>query len=273
VSIHTLIPEAHSYGIAILVIFGLSSFSLALHIHSHALAGKRISFWVIHNGVMTFTIVWGLLLFDIRQIVGNAPITWIISIPLGIVAGWVAGWSDRTIIRYLLRRQLVLRNASLRNRRTDIRQTQNDWNLPVRSNHVPIATRLAKRRIISLHKGQQSFQPSLEYQQFGLWSIIITAVLEELIYRGFLVKVCFLLPNSFLIGIALVGIILAFSLAHIQFGWPHVLAKLPLSTLTMIIVLALGTVLPAIVAHIVFNISVWKDKRSQPVFLGPHEQS
>lgn len=270
---HILIPEAYIYGIAILVIFGLSPFSLALHIYSWGLLGKRVGFFAFYNGVMIFIIVWGLLLFNADQIIGNSLLTWIFSIPLGLAVGWVAGWSDRTIIRYASRRQLIRRNASIRGRKTSIMRIRSDWNLPTRSVHLPITNRLAKRRVISLHKGQQSFQLSLEHQQFGFWPIVIVAILEELIFRGFLVQACFLLPRSFLITIALVGIVLVFSFAHIQFGWPHVLAKMPLSVLAMIAVIVLGTVLPAVVAHMVFNIEVWKDKNRQPVLNSAYEQS
>ena len=85
------------------------------------------------------------------------------------------------------------------------------------------------------------------------------AVLEELIYRGFLVRSAFLLPALPLAAGAIVGIVLIFALAHLQFGWEHVMAKLPLSALAMVAVVLLGTVLPAVVAHVLFNVKLARE--------------
>jgi hypothetical protein len=256
--VHTLIPEADSYGIAILVVYSLSAGSLAVHIHSRLLAGKRSSFWTVYNCILAFTVAWGFLLFQPGQILGNSLTAWILSIPTGIVAGWMAGWAERAIIRGISRRQLVLANRSDPNGSSNTvwraRRTRLDH---VRSAPTT-AGRGAKRRDIGLHKGPQSFQLSPAELQFGFWPIMVASVLEELVYRGFLVQVCFLLPNRFLIVMALAGTLLVFALSHIQFGWLHVLAMSPLSALALVAVLSFGTVLPAVVAHIIFNIRVWK---------------
>jgi membrane protease YdiL (CAAX protease family) len=96
----------------------------------------------------------------------------------------------------------------------------------------------------------------------GLWLLLVIAALEEFIYRGLLIGVCFLLPNGGLMTFALIGNIVAFALSHIWFGWPHVLAKFPLSVVTTAVTLVMGTILPAIIAHLFFNAIFWKDMRS-----------
>jgi Type II CAAX prenyl endopeptidase Rce1-like len=260
---HTLIPEADSYGIVILVVYSVSSSSLAVHIiNSRWLAGKRNSFWTVRNWVMAFTVAWGFVLFPAGQIFGNSPSAWVLSIPFGIVAGWVAGWADRAIIRRTSRWQQISANRSGPKGSSTTRLTHNAVPRNLRPSLIPTAGQAARRRDIGLHEGRQSFRLSATELQFGFWSIAIASVLEELIYRGFLVQVCFLLPNRFLIAVALAGTLIVFALSHIQFGWSHVLAKFPLGALALISVLYFGTVLPAVAAHVVFNIGVWKGRNS-----------
>jgi membrane protease YdiL (CAAX protease family) len=94
-------------------------------------------------------------------------------------------------------------------------------------------------------------------------SLLIAAVLEELVYRGLLVSVCYLPAGIGWNALLLLVMMTVFALSHIWFGWAHVLAKLPLSATTMVTVLALGTVLPAIVAHVFFNYRIWRETRSR----------
>jgi hypothetical protein len=82
----------------------------------------------------------------------------------------------------------------------------------------------------------------------------LTAILEEVLYRGYLVVLCQDIPNILLSKAALVSTILAFALAHIYAGLPNALAKLPLGIMALASVLTFDALLPAIAAHLVFNI-------------------
>ena len=264
--IHTLIPEAESYGVAIAVIFCLGCSSLTEKIYLQRLGSRAINFMVVHNALLGLIVVWGFLIFDAGPIFGNSVSAWLASFPLGLIAGLIAGWSDRAIVRYLSRRRFVVGNHSVRSSQTVTRRTQHE--VSVRSTYFRGSGLSPRRTLVRSPNMQKGVQHALESQRFEISSLVMGAVLEELIYRGFLVSACFLLPTNFLIGIALASSIIIFALSHIRFGWPHVLAKLPLGALAMIAVLSLGTVLPAVVAHVVFNIGIWKDMRNQPAFLG-----
>jgi membrane protease YdiL (CAAX protease family) len=98
--------------------------------------------------------------------------------------------------------------------------------------------------------------------------LIVVAILEEVVFRGLLVQVCLELPDTALIVAVLSGSLVMFSLSHLSFGWPHVVGKFPLGVVTLVGTLALGTVLPAIIAHVMFNSQVWRDRTHQPVFSG-----
>jgi Type II CAAX prenyl endopeptidase Rce1-like len=100
--------------------------------------------------------------------------------------------------------------------------------------------------------------PPLDPRAFPLWGDVSVGALEELIYRGFLVQAALLLAAPYAAPV-LAATAAAYALSHIWFGWRHVAAKLPLSLLALGSTLALGTVLPALVAHVYFNARVWSD--------------
>jgi len=101
--------------------------------------------------------------------------------------------------------------------------------------------------------------PESDLRQFPLLTIVTAAVLEEGFFRGVLLRTA-LLPQSLVVATALVCFtVVAFSVAHVFFGWEHVLAKTPLGIAAACSVLALGSLLPAVVAHVWFNVSVWRD--------------
>jgi uncharacterized membrane protein len=55
-----------------------------------------------------------------------------------------------------------------------------------------------------------------------------------------------------------------FAVSHVFFGWGQVLSKLPLAALCTIAVLVTGTVLPAVIGHVIFNAWVWRYHRATP---------
>jgi hypothetical protein len=265
---HTPIPEANSYGIALLIVYSLSCFSIAGQIHSRWLAALGVHFASVYSAVMSFTVALGFLLIDPNRIFGCSAITWIISVPIGLVAGLMACWCDRRILRHLSRRRLMQVKSGEGGRLGYNWRTQPASNLFGRFEYAPVASSLVGKRRSRFLKTEQDLRSFSEIQQIGVSSLVIIAVLEEMIFRGFLLNLCFALPTTYLITIAVFGTILFFSLSHIHFGWPHVLAKLPLGVLTTITALWSGAVLPAIVAHVVFNFRAWKDQRNRPVWVG-----
>jgi membrane protease YdiL (CAAX protease family) len=83
---------------------------------------------------------------------------------------------------------------------------------------------------------------------------VLAAVLEEIVYRGYLISLCSEIPNTALYTVALSSTVLAFAAAHIYSGPAQALAKLPLGLLAIAAVLISGALLPAIVAHVLFNL-------------------
>jgi hypothetical protein len=260
-AIRTLIPEAGSYGIAILVVLGLGSSALAADLRARWFVGTRVRIFHVYSAVLAFTSLWGLLVLDTSRLLGTSVLAWGLALPVGLAAGAIAKWSDRAILRSISRRSVLRRRRGYQGR-TTAASTARSGPRPSRATSVPFAGQPATRRELSLHRVGQRFERAFTLHDAGVWPYVVAAALEEVVYRGFLVGVCFLLPGTVLIAFALAGTVVAFALTHIWFGWEHVAAKLPLGAATLVAALVLGTALPAIVAHVVFNVGVWKDARA-----------
>jgi membrane protease YdiL (CAAX protease family) len=89
------------------------------------------------------------------------------------------------------------------------------------------------------------------------------AVFEEVIFRGFLLSVCLRLAIGPAV-LATLGLVAAFALSHIWFGWIQVAAKTPLAVVTTATVLLTGGIVAAIAIHVLFNVRVAARARSGP---------
>jgi len=83
----------------------------------------------------------------------------------------------------------------------------------------------------------------------------VIAILEEVLFRGYLVHLGQLIVNPSLRWLTIIATIPAFALSHAYAGLEQAMAKVPLGLLTLCAVLNSRVLLPAIVAHIVFNVS------------------
>jgi membrane protease YdiL (CAAX protease family) len=96
-------------------------------------------------------------------------------------------------------------------------------------------------------------------QEWSLSVLLAAAVLEEWFFRGILMQIVTSETGPIVGPIAAVVITsVLFSLAHIWFGWPHVLAKAPLGIGTATMAVAGGGILPAIVVHTIFNLAYYQ---------------
>jgi len=242
-------------------VYGLSSFSLAANIHSRWIGGGSTWLFRVYCGILGLTATWGILVIDVSWNFDATALDYVLSLPIGLSAGVFAIWSDRTIIRAVNRRMKTRNQRRPRQRRLASVAFQA---LPQRINpHRPsLVIHYPRNRV-----RQNYYQVIADARHVGLWLLLAIAVLEEFVYRGLFIGLCFLLPNGGFIAVALIGNMLAFSLSHVWFGWPHVLAKVPLSVTTTAATLAMGTILPAIIAHLLFNTMFWKDMRLPSSFV------
>jgi hypothetical protein len=242
----TLMPEAESYGIAVLVLNGISASSLAVLLHRWWAADRGIRYSHVYMFVMLIIVLWGGLILDSHSLIG-APHSWLLGIVLGGVSGLLATQADQAIRRFADRR--YQEPSTFRAGRRGAHQESRRWGT-INRNGTTYGPNL------------QALDDQVKHYGFTLWQLIAVATLEEMIYRGWLLEVCRLLPSGALSGTAVTATLLAFSLLHLPFGWSHVVGKTPLGVLALISVLISGSVMAGIVAHVCFNVQVWHEQRA-----------
>ena len=88
-------------------------------------------------------------------------------------------------------------------------------------------------------------------------ALMLIAVLEEVVFRGFLLSLA-LQQESIALRWTLVSAQIAFfCLLHVWYGWPNVLAKAPLAIVTTGLTIATNSLFGAIATHLVFNRLAW----------------
>ncbi|UUC44016.1 CPBP family intramembrane glutamic endopeptidase [Flavobacterium cerinum] len=89
-----------------------------------------------------------------------------------------------------------------------------------------------------------------------LFTLVATAVLEEIIFRGILISYAFSQTYYLLFVIVILSLV-SFCSAHIFFGSIHILAKLPLALCCLVSLIVFENLVGAILIHVIFNWRIW----------------
>jgi CAAX prenyl protease-like protein len=237
----------------------LGAIALAAEFSRRWLGRRGVRVLDVYAAVLGLPCVWGFALFGLDRVIGGDRVVWALGVPVGFAAGIGASWCDRRILRFANRHAMHQERPATTARRVLAPPTTS-------LQRRPFGGALTRERR-ALRGGSQSSPPSALYMRREIRPVTVAAVaiVEELVYRGALTQACLLLPERWLAALALTAVTLSFALTHVWFGWSQVLAKVPLSALALGSTLALGSVVPAITAHTLFNLKVWRDLRDQPV--------
>lgn len=274
----TLIPEAGTYGLAIAMVLGLATFALAMHVQSRWLAPwKRFPFHAVHIVTMIVVCGWSALIFELGPLLRPRAPWWFVVI-LGLGFGLASTRLDRRIVRRLSRARSRSRSQRERNREQR-KQRQNQRasafggaNVRLMPDKVrPIsstgggakaeAETGAKAKADEPGRFAAWIEAHREHQLSSALILVAIALLEELIFRGFLLSGCRLIEQPILEHLAIVATCAAFALAHIRFGWAQVASKIPLSILATAAAMISGGVVAAMIVHAVFNFEVWQESK------------
>jgi len=248
-SLPTLTRSVRAYGLAILIVYGLSSFSLASELHQRLVARRRsVSVFAVYCALLAATALCGAVTVGVADLAPGSVLAWVASVPVGVAAGAAALRCDRAVMQRARRRRRgrAVRDAGPgRPRRLDApRVAAPAW-----------SGRRGARRSVGTHRFTRDLRFEGDAATTSTGVMAAVAVLEELIFRGFLLVVCLRLPDG-LTALAILGLVTAFALSHIWFGWPQVVAKLPLGVIATACVLVVGGVVVAVVTHVVFNLKI-----------------
>jgi len=216
-------------------------------------------FWLIYCGVMSGVLFGALFVLDNpAKIFGIAGWGWVAAFPVG----WAGARACNRADGWVLRRWFHYRKMSRQVPGAGHRYGNNSRSDPVIEQVRP--GRQSQRSVCPDSSLRQSGQLTQNrWQPFVLTSSV--GVLEELVFRGVLLQLCMGFSSRPTIAIALVALIIMFALSHVWYGVEHILAKLPLSIFTTLSALALDTVWPAIVTHVIFNMEIVRKRKVMAV--------
>lgn len=240
---HTLIPELKDYIFAILLTWCLGSSNLASHLYSRYFVNSAINPLVIQCVVKGLICLVVLTVLSINDLFATTIGWQLISIPLGLLVGWFVVKVELIINRFVQRRN---------NRNMFIPRYQSNYYY-LRAGPgsailslAPAYRFLRKTNLKKLHEHYATHESRRVY--FSLVTILLIAVFEEIIFRGYLVQCCKLLPDI-MCKIALVITTIVFGVSHASFGLWQIIAKIILGGCCMATVLICHTVLPALIVH------------------------
>jgi CAAX prenyl protease-like protein len=251
-----------SYRTAVLIVYGLSAFSLSAQIYARWLTQRRVSFPIVYCLILFAILLFGASVTKLEPYDHISIGAILVGLPVGLSAG-LGLWSlDALIVRRIARRKANRPDRGVR------RSNGPSWESNFAASFAEYFTtdliHEGTRRRPGYLRIQGNRDLVLSGWRWGLVSSAIVAVLEEAVHRGLLLGVARSLENKWMFIVACLFLILAFSFSHVWFGLAQVAAKTPLSIFALMVTLFFGSVLPAMAAHLVFNlVTVMQGSRGQ----------
>ncbi|WP_433499656.1 CPBP family intramembrane glutamic endopeptidase [Sphaerimonospora sp. CA-214678] len=257
--IPTPIPDTRAYALTALGLLSLSCLTLSAHLHTRWAWVRRLPLLGVH------VLLMGLLIVSAGMLLGPAAV--VLPVP-GHPAGW---WGLPAGAAAGVALGLVII-------RTD-RAITTSWGGPSPRPAAPrpprmtaprpagfaaTGTGVSERRRTGLVRARNDYAPTDGDLRVRLELLVAVAVGEELVFRGLLTRLALLFSNGWLVAGALAVAAGVFSCSHVFFGWVQVLAKAPLAVAACAATLLTGNVLAAVIAHVVFNVWVWRYRRGEP---------
>lgn len=238
---HTPILEMQFYECSIFLMWCLGCSNLASHIYHRYLQNSTIHPLFIQCLVKAAICFMGMSVFSMTLLF-SASIQWqLISIPIGLSLGWLVSYFEIKINRFTQRHL----NQSIQTKRyTQYYARQGPaFSVLSLSPAVNFHSKSYLKRMHEHYSENETKQPN-----FSLILILLIAVFEEIIFRGYLIQLCNLLPHG-IANSALVFSVIVFSISHASFGVHQMMAKAILGSCCMASVLLCHTILPAILIH------------------------
>jgi len=245
---HILIPSINSYGIMILIVLSFGSFNIARHIHIRWLK-KYFSFMGSNAIVKSIIVLLGFSILDVDNLFVWSAFYEFFGLLVGIFLGWITIFLETRMIRMVNRKKLMAQNRQ-------VNQGENFLRNAIVTSKISLFTPKKIRAKGLKHVRQEYSQYAREpsFLNYSLLSVIIVAVSEEFLFRGYAISIAELMHSKIMACILILLSIILFAFSHMANSWIEFKSKLPLSILTMIGFLFTGTLLSAITTHVMLNI-------------------
>ena len=236
-------PDLQAYLVAVVAVASLAPGSVASQVRMLWPGPRAPSFLPVYLATMACVGVLGLTVLDLPIVRQSSPVALALSLFVGLPAGLVAFSCDESIRRAFKRRAF------------DRPADAVAW-----SPMLP-----GSRRTHRLGRAESSAGAALDMRDDDVPTLVLLlaiAVLEELLFRGFLVEFALRLSPPGLAALAIAGTVLAFAAGHVFWGPVEALAKAPLGIAALAASLPFHCLLGAVAAHVVFNARSWHMART-----------
>lgn len=242
---HIHIHSLYTYSVIVFILFSLSSIVLAEHARIKYFSQSRISTIQIKIVLEVMVVLFGFII-GIQIPINFTFVNGFICACLGILIAFVFIKFEMAINRKLYRKQIMKTRTKLATESKPHFSKIKVRNPGLSNSHSSNMIKRGAKQNLNYNR------KNLQEDNFKLFWLLITAILEELIYRGFLLGLAMQLPTTVLI-VAILSLSIIFGAAHIFLGWHQVLYKTLFAIVLNFFVLLLGSVLVAVIAHLFFN--------------------
>lgn len=239
--------ELNFYGITIFVLFACGSFQLSNLIYERWCASYNFKLLTIDLYIKIFIVAWGFVFIPLHTVAAFSLTSITFSSILGLAAGWV-------LIKL---EKLFAYNITLSQKNNDAPYDNLNKKYFYDSFFINEFSFVRYHFAMPNHTGNMIKIP--RKYLFSLTDIILIAVFEELIFRGFMVSLCFMLPNNLLITLVLACTTLIFGFGHLSGSLRQFITKTLLGFIALLITLISHSVLSAIIAHVYLNMMAYRE--------------
>lgn len=233
----TLIPNSETYGLTLLLLLILSSFSLSSLIYFKWCRQSRFGIVDIHCIVKGIIVCFGLFLFPLLDLFYCSFLKLTLATITGIAIGFLHVNLEFFLSRKMFRKTLFQKETPSK--------TQDMHNVGT----VKRKSLFSKQEPSSKEKETVNV-PS--YSSFSLSSVLLVAFLEEVLFRGFLLQYLFAIPSFFFIPALLLASFL-FGASHLNMNNTQFLSKTLFSLSLFAEVILCKTLFASVLSHLVFN--------------------
>lgn len=245
----TLIPSANTYGVMLLAMLSLGSFNIARHIHIRWL--KNSFSFVGANAVVKGSIALiGLAIIPLSDLFSSSIYHEMYSVVVGIIFGFITIFTEIKIVRRVNRKNLVEKKYK------PVAQDNHEIRNAVVNTRMSLSSpkMISAKGISDIRKGYGQYAGSLDFLNYSLVAVMIVAVAEEFLFRGYLIAIAYWINQPVMSAAIIFFSMFAFSFSHMATSWSEFTCKLPLSILTTIGFIATGSLVASVITHLFLNV-------------------
>jgi hypothetical protein len=244
-----LTHDINLYGKAILLTCSLGCSNIASHLHSRWFPQRDVNVVLIHWLVKTVIVLWGLLFIPIFTLFNASVLQQLISIAPALLLAKMGIKIEYVIQRWYMRRQAS--KSMPQKRYIYYKNTSNKT--------MGLAVSFQKNKVNLKNVHEHHARLDSQIKQYTLRDIILVAIGEEFIFRGFLWQLSLLWHEKIWVIISLLLTVILFGASHLTMGKGQFLSKTILGMFCLVSVIVFHSILPGIIIHVVFNICAYKE--------------